>query len=227
MKTLTFENKTHWRTSDFQRLVRAAREAVGYEAPLGIVIEFGKRKPIPWIKMNKVVGHTKRPVPYQRMAFQVMKRGPKDPHPIAMLAMAASYAVKDEVTEDTTLLAFSDVYYLANYFAYLLARHRAETEELSDEELGRMQKFRSNGGEITCPSWIAPEKLFVAKYRDPKKDATYLSFLKKKEVLIKKLDKEIKDLEGLTVRTKKKIATRRRKKSAAEKTIQAAKARRS
>jgi len=222
MKTLTFTNETHWRTVDFQRLVRAARAAVGFLGPMKVKIKFCKGGPRPMVALFQDDSKL-----YSILTFRMPRRGARDPHPVAMVALAASYAVKSEVGEKTTLLAFSDVYFMANYCAYQLTKFRATHEDLSVAEGARLMVFRSNAGDINCPDWMAPEKLYVTKYADPKKDASYKDFLKKKELVITNAEEIIANLRHRLDDLNTKLVKVEKRKRAAEKAIKAAKARRS
>ena len=161
------------------------------------------------------------------VTIQLPKRGATNPHPVAMVALAANRAVAGKVDEDATLLAFSDVYFMANYLAYQFAAEAKLTYEDEDGSLDtKSRALRPDFREITPPTWVDPGKLFIAKYKDPLKDAGYLDFVKKKETAIKRETSNIERLEKEIKAGQKKLAAAKRRKKAAERAIKDATERR-
>ena len=246
MRRLTFENETHWRTTDIQRIVRLAMTEAGVEVSEPRVVRVlypkkprkTKKKPTtptkPVRRRNPVVvsnpsvcnllvrsnvltqetvrvrgGERKGEEVTTEITIFLPRRGSKDPHPVAMVALAASRAVAGVVDEDTTLLPFSDVFFLVNNLSYFLAK---ETAALYDDPDGKLDENRKrlfeDRGEVTPPSWADPSKLYIAKLKDKFKDATFLAFVKKRETYIKRCKSDIKREEKIIA-----DATRRMKKA--------------
>ena len=254
---ITWENETHWRTSDIQRIVRLAMAeadadvgeprvvtTVYTKAPPKAKKQAGQRR-----KRRKPSGHSSNPsvanitfhssattkddvkVGGQKVTTLVTlhlpRRGSTNPHPVAMVALAANRAVAGKVDEDDTLLAFSDVYFMANYLAYQFAYEASFLYEDENGELvNRWQELRSDFREVTAPTWADPSKLFIAKYRDPLKDATYLAFVKKKRTAIRTETTRIAAAEKVVTAAQKRLRDARKRKKAAEKAIKDATERR-
>jgi len=262
MRKLTFENETHWRTKDVQRIVRLAMDKGGADVSEARVVRvlYPKRASKTSKKKKrrtrrKSTGQPTNPsVANIRFCSNVMqtetltvsngerrgekveteviiylpRQGAKKDHPVAMVALAANRAVAGVVDDDSTLLAFSDVYFTANYLAYHFAR---ETLLLYDDKDGALAKLttdlREMYREISCPEWVDPSKLYIAKYKDPLKDATFQSFIAKKETAIKREETTISRLTGEIASAKRKLKAAEKRKKAAEKSIKDATASRS
>jgi hypothetical protein len=144
-----------------------------------------------------------------------------------MVALAANAAVAGKVDEDATLLPFSDVYFIANYLAYHFAH---ETSRLYEDEEGKLSErrevLREHYREVTPPNWADASKLFIAKYKDPLKDATFLDFVQKKETAIKRETTTIERLEKEIKSAQRKLRDARKRKKTAEKAIKSATERR-
>lgn len=194
-RTLTINNETHWRTTDIRRIVRMAIDAGGADPKLQreVNVKFTRKAQAHFsvkVQDGKQI---------ERITVRLPRRGSKDPHPVAMVALAASHAV--DVDENTPLLPFSDVYALANYLAHEFA---FETWRLDpSDEPDWNEELEAVADSVAPPNWGEGEKLYIAKYKDPLKDATYLDFVKKKETAIKREATRIATLEG-------EIATRQR-----------------
>ena len=251
MRRLTFENETHWRTTDIQRIVRLAMAEAdtGMSEPRVVRVLFPKkprstkatkggvkqkrRKPNGIITNPSVANVVFRTKTLLKDALRVNgeektteiiiylpRRGAKDPHPVAMVALAANRAVAGKVSEDDTLLPFSDVYFIANYLVYHFA---SEAWQLYEDETGKLKEkwesLRQFYRETTPPEWGDPSKLFIAKYRDPLKDATFLAFLRKKRKAIKVETTRIATEKKAVAAAQKRLKDAEKRKKAAEKAI--------
>jgi len=257
MKTLTFENETHWRISDIQRIVRLAMTEAdtGMGEPRVVRVLYPKKprsakatkgtkrkrcKPNGIVTNPSVANVVFRTKTLLKDALRVNgeektteiiiylpRRGAKDPHPVAMVALAANRAVAGKVSKDDTLLPFSDVYFIANYLVYHFA---SEAWQLYEDETGKLKEkwesLRQFYRETTPPSWADPSKLFIAKYRDPLKDATFVAFLKKKRTAIKTETTRIATEKKAVAAAQKRLKDAEKRKKAAEKAIKDATERR-
>lgn len=250
---IEFHNETHWRLTDIQRIVRLAMVEAGADMTESRIVRAIYKKAPPKLKKKPGVPRKRRKsngistnpsvgnVMFKSDATSMKgksgvmtevtlllpRRGSKDPHPIAMVALAASHAVAGKVDEDATLLPFSDVYYLVNYLAYQFACEAVLAYEDEDGSLAaKKSALRVWYGEISCPPWADPSKLFIAKYKDPLKDATYQSFVQKKETAIKRETTTIARLEKEIQTAQKNLRAAKRRRKAAEKAIKDATERR-
>ena len=252
MKALTFENETHWRTSDVQRIVRLAMAEAdtGMDEPRVVRVLYPKkprstkgtkqkrRKPNGIVTNPSVANVVFRtdllsetPKDSKDKTTEIIiylpRRGSKDPHPVAMVALAANRAVAGKVGEDDTLLPFSDVYFMANYLAYHFA---SEAWLLYEDENGKLREkwesLRQFYRETSPPAWADPSKLFIAKYRNPLKDATFVAFLKKKRTAIKTETTRIATEKKAVAAAQKRLKDAEKRKKAAEKAIKDATERR-
>lgn len=161
------------------------------------------------------------------VTLHLPKRGSSSPHPVAMVALAANRAVAGKVDEDATLLAFSDVYFMANYLAAQFAAEAVFAYEDEDGSIkAKHEELRGDLREITPPTWADPSKLYIAKYKDPLKDQGYLDFIAKKETAIKRDTTTIARLEKEIKAAERKLRDAKRRKKAAEKAIKDATERR-
>lgn len=251
---ITFENETHWRLVDIQRIVRLAMAHADADmSEPRIVRVLYTKKPRKTkktgTKRRKPNGNVTNPsvanvnfrsasmmkgdlrVGGRKLQTEVViylpRRGTKDPHPVAMVALAANAAVAGKVDEDATLLPFSDVYFIVNYLAYQFAHEAGRLYEDEDGEIEKRWKgLRSYFRETTPPGWGDASKLFIAKYKDALKDATYLDFVKKKETAIKREQTTIERLEKEIKSAQRKLRDARKRKKSAEKAIKDATERR-
>jgi hypothetical protein len=262
MKKLTFENETHWRTKDVQRIVRLAMDAGGADVSEARVVRILYPKKASKVSKKKTrrtrrksTGEPTNPsvasirfcakamttggltvsdgdrrgeVVETEIVIHLPRQGAKKDHPVAMVALAANRAVAGIVEEDAALLPFSDVYFMANYLAYHFAY---EALLLYDDENGALKKkttdLREFYREISCPEWVDASKLYIAKYKDPLKDATFQSFVKKKEAAIKREQTVVDRLTDEIASAQRKRRAAEKRKKAAEKSLKDATARRS
>jgi hypothetical protein len=156
------------------------------------------------------------------------KRGRRDPHSVAMVALAAEAAVAPHIEEDTKLLDFESTYFLANHLAAKFAEESWRTYEDPDGTLGaaymELREFRQAG---SPPETVPNDKLFIAKYKDPKLDATYRSFVKRKETAIKRETTAIEGLESEINKLRGRLKNAKKRKKLAEKALRDAASRRS
>jgi len=256
MKKLTFENKTHWRSSDIERIVRMALVAGGAdlsEERHVLVVHPKRLKTVKGAKRQRPNGMTINPsvatVTYAKtvvgqpallgadrevfslIILRLPRQGSRKPHPNIMVAMAASAAVATHVDSDTTLLPFSDVYTIVNNMAYSAAVETAVNYDYDvateyEEARQRVADLHAFFNTPTPPNWGDGSKLFIAKYKDPLKDATYKAFVAKKVTALKREETRISTLKNKIVGLKKQLKDAEGRKKKAEKALQAARERR-
>jgi hypothetical protein len=229
--SLHINNDTHWRTSDIKRIIQLALSEAdadpGEDRKATIRYQKkGKGSRVSYVYYQ--VNGTKPGDP-GALCVYLPKRGPKDTHPNAMVALAASRDMATAgVDQDAVVLAVSDTYFLANAFAFEFAKEAVLLYEDSDGSMAnKVSVLAQSRRSINAPSWCSSDKLFVCKYKDPRKDGTYLAFVKKKETAIKAATSRIENLEAEMASLKKKLTSARATKRRAEKALSAAKQRRS
>jgi len=231
--SLTIDNKTHWRTSDVERIIRDALKVGGGDVSETrlVFINYQKKKNGKGSRVSYVYyrcEHAQIGSPGNLNVY-LPKRGPKDTHPNAMVALAASRDMATAgISEKTVVLAVSDTYFLANAFAWEFATEAArlyeEEECISNEERKALSVANRS---IQCPPWGDSARFFIQKYKDPKKDGTYLDKVEKKKALIKRAEREIATAEHGLASAKKSLKRAKARKKAAEKSLRDMAARRS
>jgi hypothetical protein len=228
--SLTIENETHWKKSDIERIVRdALKEADGDPSETrNVTVKYqrlGEGSRVSYV----FYGLQERGEKRGSLLILLPKRGPRNMHSNAMVALAASRAADlAGLDKDTTILAVSDSYFLANALAFEFAKEAFFLYEDGDGKLARKRRDLSDRRRsIQCPSWGNPERLFITKYKDPKKDGTYLAKVKKKKTAIKRAETEIIKYEGELAAVKRKLKGAKARKKAAEKSLKDMAARRS
>lgn len=242
--SLTIDNTTHWKSSDIERLVRAAmRKADADPAETRTVtVRYQQvllRKGGTKTKRRRTTMRKPRGAFFYKQittrnkvgALEIFlpKKGPKDQHPNAMVTLAISASIADAgIAPDATVLAVSVSYFLANALAFKFAH---ETRHLYDDTKGDLTANRnvlfSQSESIEQPSWGKVEQFFITKYADPKLDATYLARVKKKKTTIKLQETLIAKAEKELKAAQKRLRGAKFKKKTAEKSLKDMAARRS
>jgi hypothetical protein len=227
--TLKIENNTHWRSSDIERIIRIAMKRA--DADSGETRNVG-------VKYQPKAGGSRISYIYNRvdgakegapgiLRINLPKRGPKRLHPNEMITLAAAADIADAgIAADAAVLAVSDTYFLANALAYEFAKEALVLYEISNEMQQRYEDLKPNARSVMPPDWCESSKLIVCKYKDPKKDGTYLDFVKKKKAAIKRAETDIAKAEGLLTTAKRKLKSAKDRKRKAEKALKDAAERR-
>lgn len=228
--SLTIDNTTHWKSSNVETLVRAAMKEAGAVSaePRTVRVRYQKKK------AGSRVSFLYSPITELRkegvVELFLPKRGPKDIHPNAMVALAVAADVADSgISKETNVLAVSDTWFLANGLAFQFARE--SSNNYVETEGGSLRKkreaLRPHERSIQCPGWGETRQFFITQYKNPKLDGTYLAMVKKKqsaiklqETLIAKAEKELKAVQ-------KRLRGAKSRKKAAEKSLKDMAARRS
>lgn len=213
---IDIENKTHWRTSDVTRIVRSALAEAGVaeDERVAVWVEWCKG---PVAKVFHIFNkkHT--------LTIGLPRRGPTVPHSNPMLSVALSAV---DTPKDAALLAFSETFRLANNIAYIVADARRFVSGVaSAERADRLALAASKPDQQ--PTWAPVETFMVQKYKDPKKDGTYIDFVLSKERKIAFLDKQIEKADAMVAEWQAKRKRFALKKAAAEKSLRLARERRS
>lgn len=203
------DNKTHWRSSDIKCLVEAAVSAAGPTDKHYAVF-------VDWIKPGGSTGVQHLTLGNLiRLIIRLPRRGPKDHHENPMLAIALSAVVP----ESGTVLAMQEAFRVANTLGHIVT-------VLSHDKNGPA-KLRPDAAIDSQPTWAPIETFVIQKYKDPKLDGTFRDFVAKKEKALARAEKDAEraeaEVEAAQRRLKKAVARRK----AAEKSLQAARARRS
>jgi hypothetical protein len=214
--TLTIENKTHWRKSDIERIVRAAiKEADADPAESRTVyVAYPDRG---MSRKNVLTCRFKS----SKIDVFMPKRGSRDLHPNVMVALAASRtAATSGVDKDAKILAVANTYFLANYLAFQFAKEALLDYEDEDGKLkAKLGELNKHKHSINCPTWASPESLFVVQYKDPLLDGTYLSKVAKKRTAIKTAETVILTQEKIIAKAQKTLKNAKARKKAAVKSI--------
>jgi hypothetical protein len=164
-RALTIDNSTHWKSTDILRIVRAARDEGGADP------KRRRNVTVRWQTLNAsqtdyhFVAQADDSI---EISIYLPKRGPKVQHRNALVALAAA-----GIDADTTMLAVSDSYFLANALAWEFSR------EMGDP--GKTQSLQGMRQSTNPPGWGDGTTLIITKYADPAKDGTYLDYVAKKE----------------------------------------------
>jgi hypothetical protein len=208
-RVLTIENETHWKSSDILRIVRAAIAAAGADPKKKRLIS------VTWEDSNKAVMSGAIVDASSHIRIGLPKRGPKSPHANPMIVLAAS-----AIPVDTTMLAVSESYRIANYLAFAMAY---ETD--IDDRLYR--QLKDSYMSTNPPSWSNANKLIITKYKDPKKDGTYLSFVARKKKAIARAEADIEREHKAVKAAERRLKSAKARKKKAEKALRVAAERRS
>lgn len=216
MAKLEIDNVTHWKTSDIRRLIRAAMaEGGGDPKPqrrVDVIYQpKGQGSNISYIFKPVADGQTEM---MRHIRIFLPKRGPKVPHHNAMVVLGAA-----TIESKTPILAVSDTYFLGNALAWEFAK---EEDFHGDKE----QELRGMKRSTNPPDWQRNDNLIITKYADPKKDAGYLSFVKKKEKLVAGAQVRITKYRAEVAAAKKRLARANKDEKKALKALADAKKRR-
>jgi hypothetical protein len=216
-RTTTYENETHWKTSDVQRIVRAAVAEAGTSPKRQRIVRIkwqvkGSRVSYRVTGANPSTGET-------TVDVFLPRKGPKLLHHNALVALAAA-----GIDTDTPMLAVSDSYFIANALAYEFAKEATRLGEVDDN--AKVQSLAPQKRSTDPPSWFDATKLVITKYADPGKDGTYVAFKEKKEAEIEAADVLIEKHQATIKKTQSLLNRAKRKKKAAQTAVAAAKKRR-
>ena len=226
-RTLTTENDTHWKTSDVLRIVRAAIAQAGADPKRSRHIEIrwqtqGSR--VSYRVTGAIRGSDKTTI-----QVNLPRKGPKKLHSNALIALAAA-----GIESDTPMLAVSDSYFLANAFAFELAKERnlllgtgrhVDPDEKTRAE-NKVDELRDEKRSTAPPSWADAESLIIAKYADPLKDGTFVALKEKKEAEIASAQERIDKWSAEIARAQRNLKRAEKDKKKAETALAAAKKRR-
>ena len=196
---IQIQNHTHWRSTDIKRLVQGAIDAAGVEQTDEQDVS---------IKYASII--TVLVSAWGVINIGLPKRGTKSPHPNAMVALATA-----GVESNTTLLAFQDVFWLANFLAWKLS---------SDGNGTGANLLSQQRRSINPPSW--GRDLYIAKYADPLKDASFVAFAERKEKEIATAQGRVDKWDAEQRRVDKNLTRAKRDLAAAKKSLKDAKKRR-
>lgn len=207
------DNRTHWRTSDVKRVVKAALERGEHPiAHVEIIL-------ITWTTGARAHSHAYTLGPKKTVIkVSLPKKGPKHHHKNAMLAVACAAGQKET---DAEVLAFQEVFRFANVLAYSVAVGFER-----EKSVERLESLLQAVGTTAKPDWAPLETFQIQKYKDPLKDGTYLDFVAKKQKEIDAVQNTIVYQEGLFAEAKAAIKSAKKRKRVLERALQAARARR-
>jgi len=212
---ITIENETHWKSSDIRRIVRAAMAASDSDPSEDYLIQ------VHWQTLNAsrsgVSVESLRDC--TRIRLWLPKRGPKSPHSNAMLALAAA-----AIDANTTMLAISESYSIAHVLAYELYNYDGSGVTAADDE--RWTALYEARLLDTPPEWGDANKLIITKYKDPKKDGTYLEFVERRKREISRAEHDIERETGIMEKAKRRLKLAQARKTRAEKALKSAAERR-
>ena len=226
-RTLTIENDTHWKTSDVLRIVRGAIAQAEADT------KRRRHVKVRWQNQGSRVSYritgAIRGSDLTNIEIFLPRKGPKKLHSNALIALAAA-----GIESDTPMLAVSDSYFLANAFAFELAKERchlagagrhADQEERTRAE-NKVDELRSEKRSTAPPSWADAEALIIAKYADPLKDGTFVALKEKKEAEIASAQQRIDKWKSELARATRNLKRAEKDKKKAETALAAAKKRR-
>jgi hypothetical protein len=209
--SVTIENETHWRSQDILRVVRSAVDASKSAHNYHVEVK--------WSKGGKstVYRHitTVAPVKTVRLSLWLPRRGHRDQHRNPMMAVALAASLPD----GETLLSMQAAFEIANIIGHYVAT--------DTDDAACVTRLNPNLSIDSQPLWAPIETFFIRKYRDPKKDGTYLDFVKKKERVLLRATRDMKHAEADMEAAQKRLKKAEARKRAAEKSLQDARARRS
>lgn len=210
---MQFTNNTHWRTSDIKRFLHALLDRVNVaRSEVGSVL-------VEWQTRNASKATAKAGFDGDsiHIALYLPKKGPKNHHKNAMLAVACAAAQ----TTDAEVLAFQEVFRMANVLAFKLVDEWCHAGTVEDPD-----KILNAVGTTSKPDWAPIETFQIQKYKDPLKDGTYLDFVKKKQKAISRAEKDVeRETERIAAAQRRlKLAEERKKK--AQKALKDARSRR-
>jgi len=204
MKVSVESNKTHWKSSDIKRLAKAALETAGCTTGYcSIYIEWDGSTYWNIANLRDDVEEV------CRLYIYLPRRGPKTPHPNALVALAAS-----GIDASTPMLAIQDSFFLANDIYYSVAGTLGNSPN--------SQWSRSTNP----PTWWTGAPLIITKYADPAKDGTYQAFLEKSRKKMEKIARRIERWSAEQIRAEKNLKRAHREMNAAKASLKSAKARR-
>jgi len=206
-RSLKIDNETHWKSSDILRIARVVIRFLGINPRVSRVLQ------VRWSPVGhsyvRFIGRTADDRAADIYSVFLPKRGPKEPHENAMIALAAS-----TVRPDAETLAFSEGCRVVNGLIWALA------EDDRDDYFD----YRNS---TTPPDWVDPTILWVSKYKDPKKDGTYREFVASKKKDIRRAEKDIERETAAMEVAKRRLKKAEARKKKAGKALKDAAARRS
>lgn len=230
--SLTIDNTTHWKSSDIERLIRAAMKEADADPkePRNVIVRYQKAPKKKTRKQPKRKAKPHGTLLYKRITEHneigvlelfLPKKGPKDLHPNAMVTLAAATAIADAgIDADTTVLAVSVSFFIANALVYRLALEVSNSYEDTDGKLKKkLVSLVGSQESFQRPAWGALDRFFLTKYKDPKLDGTYLDRVKKKKAAIKRAETSIGKAEKALKAAQKWLRDTKAKKKAAEKSL--------
>ncbi len=230
--SLTIDNTTHWKSSDIERLIRAAMKEADADPqePRNVVVRYQKApkkarktqpkrkaKPHGTLLYKQITEHNEVGV----LELFLPKKGPRDLHPNAMVTLGIATAIADAgIDADTTVLAPSVSFFIANALVYKLAREVSNSYEDPDGKLhAKLVSFVGTRESFQRPAWGTLDRFFLTKYKDPKLDGTYIDRVKKKKASIKRAETSIGKAEKALKVVQKRLKDAKAKKKAAEKSL--------
>lgn len=229
---IIIENETHWRTPDIRNLVSAAQRGGHGDTTRRVEVSViyhilkvanrrpgGKRRTHHKVMQSDIDYTFKRGTKATKIVIRLPKAGPRVPHPVAMVAVAAASAAPT----DSELLAPSETFWLANNLAILFW----DSDRYAGSWPMELDKtMQASWGSRQPPFWSKPGEALICKVKDPTKDGTYLDFVAKKNAALGRaktaIEKELRLIEAAKRRLKK---AQDRKKTI-EKSLASARARR-
>lgn len=212
--TIKIENETHWRTSDIKRIAHTALDACGADDPkdrAGFVFT------VEWAPGPVAGVHAKDVADRTEVYIMLPRRGPKDPHPNPMMAIAIAAL---EADEGSVVLAGCESFRMANALAHRIGK-RMNLEQAQYDAL-----LRAANSDMP-PEWAPPKTFVIQKFKDPKLDGTFRDFVAKKEKALTRADQDMKRAEAEAKQAMGRLKKAQARKKAAERSLQAARDRRS
>ena len=216
-RTLTFENETHWKTSDVRRIVQAAAAEAQTDPKRRRVVRI--RWQIKGSRVSYRVTGVDLNSEETKVEIFLPRKGPKALHHNALIALAAA-----GIDADTPMLAVSDSYFVANALAFEFSKEAVRLGAVDDNS--KVKELEPQKRSTDPPPWADATKLVITKYADPVKDGAYVVFKEKKEAEIEAAQVRIDKYQAAVNKAERLLKRAKKDKKSAQDALAAAKKRR-